>query len=82
MPRDLRMSWEHFVGAHFEKEEVNQILSSVHWESWIYNSGPGPVSFDFSCASSNQSLALADEYIRLKGSSPSDYSQYRDYTWQ
>lgn len=61
---DLRISWEVFVEDTYDNAtEVNRILASVDWDTWVFAPGLPPVHLDFTTKSSNESAALADEYI-------------------
>lgn len=76
----MRMHWERFVEDNFNATETNRILGSVDWETWLFTPGLAPVPLDFSTKESNESAALADEYIALGGeSSPADFQKFNDY---
>ena len=80
---ELRETWEFFVEymiPDLTGEEVNQILASVDWETWLYVPGLAPVELDFTTAESDESASLALEYIALNGTaSPANYSDYFGY---
>ena len=77
------MFWEKYVEDNFDQSDTNRILSGAHWETWVFQSGPSPVEYDFSTASSNKSLALADDYISLAGdSSPANFKDYEQFDYQ
>jgi len=73
----VRETWEEFIQAHFSPVEANSILSKVDWEAWLFKSGPSPVNLDFTTKQSNESAALANEYIKLQGKkSPDNFKDY------
>ena len=78
---DLRLSWEDFVEDNFNATESNRILGEVDWDAWIYQPGLPPVHLDFTTKQSNESVALADNYIELKGNeSPENFEVFiNDY---
>lgn len=74
---ELRQTWESFIHDNFEGAKVNQILSEVDWETWLYKSELAPVPLDFETDMSREAVSLALEYIQLSGkSSPEDKDQY------
>jgi len=79
----LRETWEFFVEnkiPDLSAEEVNTILSSMDWETWMYAPGLPPVQADFSTPEGDQSEALALAYIALGGDgSPDNFDEYFGY---
>ena len=77
---ELRQTWEQWVHANFEGAEINEILSKVDWETWLYKSELAPVFLDFSTKLSDEAVSLANEYVSLGGkSSPEDSAQYFEF---
>ena len=80
---ELRATWEFFVEnmiPGLSGADVNTILASVDWETWMYAPGVPPVTADFSTPEGDQSAALANEYIRLNGTgSPANFTEYNTY---
>ena len=73
---EVRQTWEDFVNEKFDGAEVNRILGSVDWETWLYKT-TFPIDFDFTTDLSREAVTLAQEYIKLGGaSSPDDKDQY------
>ena len=74
-------TWEVFVEDTYpDSTDVNRILASVDWASWIYAPGLPPVQSDFTTKASNDSAALADGYIYFAGeSSPANYTAFNSY---
>ena len=73
-----RSTWENFVEDMFNATETNRILASVDWDTWIYKPGPPPVHLDFTTKASNESVQLADDYIKLGGkSSPENAKDFK-----
>jgi len=58
-----RATWERWVEDNYEALDVNHILSTVDWDTWVYESTLAPVHFDFTTKASNESAALANSYI-------------------
>lgn len=79
----LRETWEFFVERKIpglSGAQVNTILASVDWESWMYKSTLAPVKFDFTTPESDQATQLALGYIALNGTgSPANFTAYKDY---
>lgn len=79
----LRETWEYWVENKMpteSPEEVNKVLASIDWETWMFAPGLPPVQLDFNTPESDASAALALEYISLAGNgSPENYEQYFDY---
>ena len=66
----LRETWEFFVEYKIpglSAIEVNNILSSIAWETWMYQTGLPPYTANFTTPESDQSAALAYSYIALNG---------------
>ena len=77
---ELRQTWEDFVHANFEGAKINEILSAVDWETWLYKPELAPVSLDFTTEMSREAVSLALEYISLGGKkSPADKDQYFNF---
>ena len=77
---ELRQTWEQFVHDKFEGAQINQILSAVDWETWLYKPELAPVPLDFSTDMSEEAITLALEYISLGGyASPTDSDQYHKF---
>lgn len=77
---ELRQTWEQWVHANFEGAKINQILSAVDWETWLYKPELAPVPLDFQTDLSKQAVSLALEYIQLGGkSSPADKDTYWNF---
>jgi len=55
---EVRQTWEDYVNDNFEGAEVNRILGSVDWGTWLYKT-TFPVEFDFTTDLSNESVKLA-----------------------
>lgn len=69
---EVRETWEEFIRDNFEGAEVNRILGSIDWETWLYKA-TFPVDFDFTTDLSREAVTLAQNYIKLLGaSSPED----------
>ena len=79
----MRASWEYFVATMLKDrpgEEINGILKSVDWETWIYEPTLAPVPLDFNTPESDQATQLALGYIALNGTgSPDGYESYLGY---
>ena len=79
----LRETWEFFVEYKIpglSSEEVNSILASMDWSTWMYVPGLPPVIADFNTVESNQSAQLARDYIALNGTaSPENFTEYNGY---
>ena len=79
----LRETWEFFVEnkiPDLSAEEVNKILSSIDWETWMYVSGLPPVMADFTTPEGDQSANLALAYIALNGEgTPDNFAEYNTY---
>jgi len=79
----LRETWEFFVEnkiPDLSAEEVNVILASMDWETWMYAPGLPPVQADFSTPEGDQSEALALAYIALGGDgTPDNFDVYFGY---
>ncbi len=79
----MRATWEYFVEnmiPDLTPEEVNEILAAIDWSTWLYEPGLSPVPLDFNTDLSDQSRAMALEYISLNGTgSPSNFNLYNDY---
>ena len=78
----FRKTFSNFIETYWQNgNRVNQILSSIWYEEWIYPVGPDPtglLNFTNSATSAAKNLAL--QYIALGGnSSPSGYEAY--HTW-
>ena len=80
---ELRQTWEFFVEymiPDLTSKQVNDILAAMDWSEWLYKTGLSPVPLDFSTPESDQSTALALEYISLNGTaSPSNFDVYFTY---
>lgn len=77
---DLRFNWEDFIEMNYNASETNRLIATVDWDKWIYEPGLPPVHLDFTTKESNESSALADEYIRLGGkASPENYAHFNKY---
>merc|ERR1719469_305709 len=80
---ELRETWEFFVEnmiPDLSAEDVNKILSSIDWETWMYVSGLPPVIADFTTPEGDQSANLALAYIELNGeSTPDNFAEYNAY---
>jgi hypothetical protein len=63
------------------QEGVNEILSMIDWDAWIFNVGPDPTgTLNFTNPYAQQAIDLALAYISLNGtSSPSNYADYLDF---
>ena len=76
---EVRETWEEFIRDNFEGAEVNRILGSIDWETWLYKA-TFPVDFDFTTDLSREAVTLAQNYIKLEGaSSPEDKDQYQKF---
>ena len=79
----LRATWEYFVATMMPSlsgDQINTILKTVDWETWIYAPTLAPVPLDFSTPKSNEATNLALGYIALNGGgSPAGYSDYLSY---
>jgi len=74
---DLRAFWANFIEDNFNATDTNRILSSVDWDTWIYQPGLPPVYLDFTTRESNFSSSLADQYVSFGGrESPEDYQNF------
>jgi leukotriene-A4 hydrolase len=76
---DFRGTWEYFVERKLGllPEEINGILAQVDFERWINVGELAPVPADFTTTASQESEALALEYISLGGaSSPANFADY------
>lgn len=77
---ELRRTWEDWVQDNYAQSEVNKILSSINWEEWMYKSELAPAHLDFTTKASNESAALALQYIALNGTgSPAAFKDYFTY---
>ena len=77
---ELRNTWESWVHANFEGAKINEVLSSIDWETWLYKPELAPVPLDFSTDLSKEAVSLALEYIELAGqSSPADKDRYFEF---
>ena len=80
---ELRQTWEFFVEnmiPDLTSKQVNDILAAMDWSQWLYETGLSPVPLDFSTPESDQSTALALDYIARNGtSSPDNFSAYFTY---
>jgi len=48
-----RATWERWVEDNYEGLDVNHILSTINWDTWVYESKQAPVHFDFTTTESN-----------------------------
>jgi leukotriene-A4 hydrolase len=57
---------------------VNEVLSQIDWELWIYGVGPDPtMSLNFTTANNSEAVQLALDYIALNGSAnPPNWQAY------
>ena len=80
---NLRATWEFFVEYKIpglSASDVNNILGSVDWNTWVYKTGLAPVPLDFTTAESDESAQLALDYIALGGNgTPENYQDYFNY---
>lgn len=76
----LRETWEFFVEykiPNLTGEQVNEILASVDWSTWLYTPGLAPVPLDFTTPDSDEATQLALGYIALNGTgSPEGFADY------
>jgi len=68
------------VDANFDQAKADEIKGKMNWTAWVHEPGLAPVWQDFTTTALNESSAMADQYISLKGaSSPADFEDYT--TW-
>ena len=78
----LRETWEFFVEYKIpglSAIEVNNILSSIAWETWMYQTGLPPYTANFTTPESDQSAALAYSYIALNGTASPAQAEIDEY---
>ena len=77
---EFRGTWEQWVQANFDANEVNAIIGAVDFEEWVYVSTLAPEPLDFSTTEAASAQNLAMEYIALNGTgSPTDKDIYTDF---
>ena len=77
------MTWETFVERMIPDltgAQINHILGSTDWNTWIYKSTLAPVELDFSTQVQQDAVQLALDYIILNGTaSPDNFKDYFTY---
>jgi len=76
----LRATWEAWVENNYDAFDTNRILGQIQWDTWVYQSTLAPVHLDFTTKASNESAALANEYIDYNcEASPAGFEDYFSY---
>jgi leukotriene-A4 hydrolase len=74
-----RHTYSAFVSQYYANDDiVNQILSEIDYEQWIYEVGVEPTGmFSFSNSQTDAAISLADAFVALNGaSSPANANDY------
>ncbi len=76
---ELKATMTEYLVNKYGNVKANTILSLINWDAWIQQSGPAPVTIDFTTDSSRAMAKLANDYIAFKGlKSPTDFMQFNE----